>query len=87
MLKYQDAPTILGFICTLLGTISDRVNPTVNKVNAITDTRSTSTGFHEPLYPEYHHLTRKHAILGLNHLNGQTPVNPRLMHPLQYMDP
>ena len=32
-------------------------------------------------------LTRKHVILGLNHLNGRTPVNPRLMHPLQYMDP
>jgi hypothetical protein len=67
--------------------ITDGVNLTVNKVNVITDTRSILTGFHELLYPECHHLTRKHVILGLNHLNGQTPVNPRLMHPLQYMDP
>ena len=87
MLKYQDAPTILGYIGTLLGTISDRVNLMANKVITIIDTRSTLTGFHELLYPECHHLTRKHVILGLNHFYGRIPVNPWLMHPLQYMDP
>jgi hypothetical protein len=84
-LKYQDALTILGYIGALLGTQHPEL--TVNKVNTTTDTRSTLTGFHELLYPECHHLTRKHLILGLNHLNGRTPINPRLMYPLQYMDP
>ena len=93
MLKYQDAPTILGYIGALLGThhpdqrITDVVNLTVNKINITTDTRSTLTGFHELLYPEYHHLTHKHLILGVSHLNGRTPINPRLIYPLQYMDP
>ena len=59
----------------------------VNKINTTTDTRSTLTGFHKLLDPECHHLTHKHLILGLNHHNGRTPINPRLIYPLQYMDP
>ena len=91
--KYQDEPIILGSIGATLGThhpdqrITDVVNLKVNQINATTDTRSTLTGFHELLYPECHHLTRKHLIIGLNHLHGRTPVNPRLMYPLQYLDP
>jgi len=90
-LKYQDALMILGSIGVPQDNhrqyITDGVNLTVNKVNVITDTRSILTGFHKLLDPEYHQLTRKHLILGVNHLNGRTLIIPRLMHPLQYMDP
>jgi gentisate 1,2-dioxygenase len=84
-LKSQDALTILGYTGALLGTQHPEL--TVNKVNVTTDTRLTLTGFHKLLDPECHQLTRKHLILGVNHLNGRTLITPWLMHPLQYMDP
>ena len=37
--------------------------------------------------PECHHPTFKHLILGLNHLNGRTPIAPWLMYPHQHQDP
>ena len=36
---------------------------------------------------EYHSHTCKHLILGLNHLNGQTSITPRLTYPHQHVTP
>ena len=76
MLKYQDAPTIQGYIGALLGTqhpdqrITDVVNLTVNKVNHHNGRTPINPRLTYPLQymdPEYHHTTYKHLTVGLNH--------------------
>ena len=79
---------------------TDGVSLMVNKVNYLKECSHTTPtcllkhdmqerhhNFYELEAPDHHHHTYKHLILGLNHLNGRTPITPRSMYLHQHMDP